>query len=64
MNYNGAPHASLLRQWSDQGRRVSDVEGIGGDGPPRKRMRGESQQTLNFMSSPGSPDIRLSSRTN
>ena len=59
MNYNNAPHVSLSRQWGDQGRRVSDVEGTGGDGPPRKRMRGELQQTPNVMSSPGSPDIRL-----
>lgn len=58
-NYNGAPHASLSRQWGDQGRRMSDVEGMGADGPPCKRMRGESLQVTNVMNSPSSPDIRL-----
>jgi SWI/SNF-related matrix-associated actin-dependent regulator 1 of chromatin subfamily A len=58
-SYNGTPHAPLSRQWTDQGKRMSVGENIGGDGPPRKRMRGESQQAPNVMNSPGSPDVRL-----
>jgi SWI/SNF-related matrix-associated actin-dependent regulator 1 of chromatin subfamily A len=60
-NYNGAPHASLPRQWGDQVRRMSDIEGMDVDGPPRKRLRGESQQVPSF---PGSPDIRLLGQSN
>lgn len=62
-NYNGTPHASLPRQRGDQARRMSDVEGMEGDGPSRKRLRGESQQAPN-MNSPGSPDIRLPDQRN
>lgn len=60
-NYNGAPHASLPRQWGDHVRQMSDVQGMDVDGPPRKRLRGESQQALSF---PGSPDIRFPAQSN
>lgn len=37
---------------------MTDGEGLGGDGPPRKRMRGPSQEVPDIMNSPGSPDIQ------
>jgi SWI/SNF-related matrix-associated actin-dependent regulator 1 of chromatin subfamily A len=56
--YNGGPHASPSRHWGDMTRRVSDVEDMRGEGPPRKRMRGSSQDPLNVIDSPDSPGIQ------
>ncbi|KAF7973709.1 hypothetical protein HWV62_14392 [Athelia sp. TMB] len=55
---NGVSHASLPRQRGDSGRAMADGEGRGGDGPSRKRMRGPSQEIVDVMQSPESPDIR------
>lgn len=55
---SGTSHASLSRQWGDLGPPMSDGEGRSGDGPPRKRMRGQSQEVSDITHSPASPDVR------
>lgn len=50
----GAPHASYPRQLGDNGRRVSDMQSVDGDEPPRKRMRGASSEGSSAMNFTGS----------
>ena len=56
--HNGGHHAPIPRQWGDMTRRVSDVEEMRGEGPPRKRMRGASQDAPDVSNSPDSPGIQ------
>ncbi|TFY58522.1 hypothetical protein EVJ58_g6371 [Rhodofomes roseus] len=56
---SNASHASFTRPWGQNGRRRSDVEDSEDGERPRKRLnRGESEDPLDFLSKPDSPDVR------
>lgn len=56
MTNGGGPHASFRHPWvGDDGH----SEGMGVEGPLRKRInRGHSQDPLDMLNSPGSPDVQ------
>lgn len=56
---HGPPHASYPRHLGDNGHQESDLQGVEGDEPPRKRLRGESSKgpgAVNFAGSLTTPD--------
>lgn len=56
---SNASHASFTRPWGARSRRRSDVEESEDGERPRKRLnRGESEDPIDFLTQPDSPDVR------